>query len=96
MHMSLTKIDLIESIYNQTGMTRKECVRAVDSVFEIIKDEMNQGNDIMISGFGKWAVKSKKDRKGRNPQTGEAIIIEARKVVTFKTSTVLKKTINPE
>ena len=94
--MSLTKIDLIKSIYNQTGMTKKECVSAVDSVFEIIKGEMNQGNDIMISGFGKWEVKSKKDRKGRNPQTGEAIIIEARKVVTFKASTVLRKTINPE
>ena len=94
--MSLTKIDLIKSIYKQTGMYKKECVRAVDSVFEIIKEEMNQGNDIMISGFGKWAVKSKKDRKGRNPQTGEAIIIEARKVVTFKASSVLRNTLTSE
>ena len=94
--MSLAKIDLVESLYNQTGMSKKECVRAVDSVFEIIKDEMNQGNDIMISGFGKWAVKSKKDRKGRNPQTGEAIIIEARKVVTFKASSVLRNTLTSE
>jgi integration host factor subunit alpha len=94
--MSLTKIDLIASIYKQSGMSKKECVSVVDSVFEIMKDEMNKGNDIMISGFGKWKVKSKKDRKGRNPQTGEAIVIEARKVATFKASQVLSKTVNPE
>lgn len=69
-------------------------MNAVDSVFEIIKDELGKGKAVKISGFGKWTVKAKKKRKGRNPQTGEALTIDARKVVTFKPSQVLKATIN--
>jgi integration host factor subunit alpha len=89
--MSLTKIDIIESIYEQLGIPKKDCIRTVESLFDIIKDELEKGNDIMISGFGKWAVKAKKKRRGRNPQTKEQIILAARKVVTFKASQGLKK-----
>jgi integration host factor subunit alpha len=92
--MSLTKVDIIDSIYEKLGIPKKECIRIVESVFEIIKDDLYKGNDVMISGFGKWTVKAKKKRKGRNPQTGEELIIDARKVVTFRPSQVLKGTVN--
>ena len=88
--MSMTKIDIVESIYKKTSIQKKECADIVGSIFEIIKSEFAKGNDVMISGFGKWFVLKKKARKGRNPQTGEALMIAARKVVTFKPSTVLK------
>lgn len=92
--MSLTKVDIIDSIYEKLGIPKKDCVRIVESVFEIIKDDLDKGNDVMISGFGKWTVKAKKKRKGRNPQTGEELMIAARKVVTFRPSHVLKGTVN--
>jgi len=89
--MSMTKIDIIDSIYEKLGIPKKDCVRIVESVFDIIKDDLNNGNDVMISGFGKWTVKSKKERKGRNPQTGKEMRIHARKVVTFMPSQVLRR-----
>lgn len=89
--MSLTKIEIIDSVYENLGISKKESVTAVESLFEIIKDELGKGNDVMISGFGKWTVRAKKKRKGRNPQTGEALIIDARKVVTFKPSYRLRQ-----
>ena len=92
--MSLTKIDIIDSIYEKLGIPKKECVSIVESIFAIIKDDLDQGNDVMISGFGKWTVKTKKKRKGRNPQTGESLMIDARKVVTFKPSQVLRASVN--
>jgi len=93
--MSLTKIDIINSIYDEIGIPKKECVSIVESVFDIIKDELNHGNDVMISGFGKWTVKRKRERKGRNPKTGEALMIDARRVVTFKPSSVLRGIVSP-
>ena len=92
--MTVKKIDIIESAYEQLGIPRKDCVSIVDSLFAIIKDDLGKGNDVKISGFGKWMVKAKKKRKGRNPQTGEALTIDARRVVTFKPSTKLRDTIN--
>ncbi len=92
--MSLTKIDIIDSIYEKLGIPKKECVSIVESIFTIIKEDLDQGNDVMISGFGKWTVKAKKKRKGRNPQTGESLMIDARKVVTFKPSQVLRGAVN--
>jgi len=92
--MSLTKVDIIDSIYEKLGIPKKECIHIVESVFEIIKDDLDKGNDVMISGFGKWTVKAKKKRKGRNPQTGKELMIHARKVVTFRPSQVLKGTVN--
>lgn len=92
--MSLTKIDIIDSIYEKLGIPKKECASIVESIFAIIKDDLDQGNDVMISGFGKWTVKAKKKRKGRNPQTGDSLMIDARKVVTFKPSQVLRGAVN--
>ena len=89
--MSLTKIDIVNSIYDQLGISRKDCVDIVESIFEIIKDELDKGNSVKISGFGKWTVKSKKKRRGRNPQTGAELTIDARRVVKFRPSPVLTK-----
>jgi integration host factor subunit alpha len=92
--MSLTKIDITNSIREQFGIPKKECAGIVESLFDIIKDDLDKGNDVMISGFGKWTVKAKKARKGRNPKTGKAMTIDARKVVTFKSSYVLRNVVN--
>jgi len=92
--MSLTKMDIIESLYGHLGMPKKDCTRIVERFFDIIKGDLDKGNDVMISGFGKWTVKAKKERKGRNPQTGESMAIKARKVVTFKPSNVLRDAVN--
>ena len=92
--MSLTKIEIIESAYENLGIPKKDCIRIVDSFFEIIKDELSKGKAVMISGFGKWSVRAKKKRKGRNPQTGKELMLDARKVVLFKPSTVLRDAVN--
>ena len=84
--MALTKIEIVNSIYREIGFPKTECVQITESIFEIIKEELENGNSVMISGFGKWTVRSKRNRRGRNPQTGETIVINARKVVTFKPS----------
>ena len=92
--MSMTKVDIIDSINEKTSIQKNECARIIESLFEIIKSESAKGNDVNISGFGKWSVLKKKARKGRNPKTGEAMTITARKVVTFKPSAVLKNKVN--
>jgi integration host factor subunit alpha len=91
--MTLTKKGIIDSIYEKTGITKKECLSAVESTFEIIKQELESGKPVMISGFGKWLIRAKNPRKGRNPQTGDEITISGRKVVTFKSSLKFKKEI---
>jgi len=92
--MSLTKNNLVTVLNEQAGLSRKDCASAVDSTFDIMKAELERGNDVKISGFGKWTVKAKKERNGRNPQTGKGMAITARKVITFKTSPVLKGALN--
>jgi integration host factor subunit alpha len=92
--MTMTKIDIVESIYEKLSMPKKDCSRIIESVFDIIKSEFEKGSQVNISGFGKWSVKAKKKRKGRNPQTGESLTIDARKVVTFKPSAVLRAKVN--
>ena len=92
--MSMTKIDITESVCEKLGILKKESLHVVESVIDIIKEELAKGNEVMISGFGKWTVKAKKKRKGRNPQTGKEIMIDARKVITFKPSVVLRDKLN--
>lgn len=94
--MSLTKSDIVESVFEQLDIPKKECAHIVESFFEIIKDELGRGHDVMISGFGKWSVKAKRERKGRNPQTGRHITIDARRIATFKASTVLRDGLNSD
>jgi integration host factor subunit alpha len=89
--MAMTKKEIGMKINEEIGIPKKDCVKIVESLFEIIKNEMDKGNDVMISGFGKWTVKAKHERKGRNPQTGKEMMIDARKVVTFRPSHALRK-----
>lgn len=92
--MALTKIDLVGLIQEKIGLTKKECVTSVDSLFEIMKDELIRGNPVKISGFGKWTIMNKHARRGRNPKTGKSITIDARKVVSFKASNVVRRTLS--
>lgn len=92
--MPLTKRELIDSIYTELNIPRKKCMSIIDSIFEIMKDDLANGNDVMISGFGKWSVRGKRARKGINPQTGEDMMISARKVIAFRSSLNLREKIN--
>jgi integration host factor subunit alpha len=92
----MTKIDLVEKVSENLGVTKKESIDLVESVLNLIKETLESGEDLKISGFGKFIVKQKQDRKGRNPQTGETITIEARRIISFKPSTILKASINDE
>lgn len=90
----MTKADLVGKIQTTTGFTKKESADMLETVFSIMKTTLESGEKLKISGFGNFEVKQKADRRGRNPQTGEAITIEARRVLTFKPSTVLRDVIN--
>jgi len=90
----MTKADLVERIYEKVGFSKKEATDVVQSIFEIIKGRLEQGEKVKISGFGNFIVNTKRSRKGRNPQTGEEITIAGRTVLTFKASPVLKRIIN--
>jgi integration host factor subunit alpha len=92
--MALTKIEIVNMLNEHIGIPKVECTRIVESFFDIIKSELEKGSPVKISEFGKWTVNSKKARRGRNPQTGEDLTIEARKVVTFKASPVLRDAVN--
>jgi integration host factor subunit alpha len=92
----MTKADIFEKVQNSIGMTRKESAEMVEAVFAIMKSTLESGENLKISGFGNFEVKQKADRRGRNPQTGETITIEARRILTFKPSGILKYQINKE
>ena len=94
--MALTKMEIVNSIYRQIGIPKTECIQITESIFEIIKEELENGNSVMVSGFGKWTVKSKRKHNRRNPKTGEQIVIDARKVVTFKPSLSLRDELNAD
>jgi len=91
----MTKADIVEQVYEKLGgYTKKEAAELVEQVFDSIKDTLARGEKIKISGFGNFVVRSKRERTGRNPQTGEEIKITARSVLTFKPSQVLKNALN--
>ncbi|MDR3579961.1 MAG: integration host factor subunit alpha [Oryzomonas sp.] len=90
----MTKADIVERIMTSTGFSKMESFDMFELVFSIMKSTLENGEDIKISGFGKFEVKQKQGRRGRNPQTGEDLTIEARRVLTFKPSTILRKVIN--
>jgi integration host factor subunit alpha len=89
--MSLTKADIVERVYKEAGFSKKEAADLVDFVFKVIKDTLSKGEKVKISGFGNFSIRDKATRVGRNPQTGEAMDISARRVLTFKPSQVLKE-----
>ncbi len=90
----MTKADIIERVCETIDCTRSEAYDLVEDVFAVMKDTLVSGENLKISGFGNFEVNQKRDRKGRNPQTGETMIITARRVLTFKPSQILKQEIN--
>ena len=92
--MTLTKEKLITHLETQSGVGRQQSRQVVKKLLKIMKDTLSQGEDLLISGFGKFSVRHKTARRGRNPQTKESLILSARKVVVFKASGVLRKRIN--
>ena len=92
--MPLTKAQVIEEIRIRNGFTRKKSAETVETLLEIIKSTLASGEDVLISGFGKFCVKEKLERMGRNPATGEAMMLEPRRVVTFRCSGKLRDRIN--
>ncbi|PIP37007.1 MAG: integration host factor subunit alpha [Desulfobacterales bacterium CG07_land_8_20_14_0_80_52_14] len=91
--MALTKNDIVARIH-ELGFTKKKSVDTVESLLELIKNTLEKGEDVLISGFGKFCVKNKKERRGRNPATGSDLTLRGRKVVTFKCSGKLREKIN--
>jgi len=94
--MTMTKADLVKIICEKMGFALKESTEIVEQVFEIIKETLESGEKVKISGFGNFVIRQKRPRTGRNPQTGEKMVISGRRVVTFKPSLVLRKALKQE
>jgi integration host factor subunit alpha len=92
--MTLVKENLIQSLYDQAGLSKQQSKALVDNVFELIKKSLESSDDVLISGFGKFSVRSKAPRRGRNPSTREDLTLDARRVVMFKWSRLLRDKIN--
>jgi len=92
--MTVTKAQIVESVQNQTGFPRNRSLEIVETLLEILKRTLASGEDVLVSGFGKFCVREKKERKGRNPSTGDDMMLAPRKVVTFKCSGKLRDRIN--
>lgn len=90
----MTKADLVGAIQAASGMTKLEGGETLEALLELIKDTLEGGEEVKIAGFGKFSVKEKSDRRGRNPQTGEEITIKARRILTYQPSAMLKAKIN--
>ena len=94
--VTLTKSHLIDAIAEQNGFTQKQSSETVETILEIIKSTLASGEDVLISGFGKFCVKDKRERRGRNPATGGDMVLAPRRVVTFKCSGKLRDRVNGE
>lgn len=94
--MTLTKANIVDTVYSQTELTKKEASSYVNEVLELMKETLEDGEEIKVSGFGKFEVRKKDERVGRNPRTGDEILIPERKVLRFKVSQVLKDELNGE
>jgi integration host factor subunit alpha len=92
--MKLTKADIIEGIRKRNGFSKKKSTETIEALLEIIKNKLASGEDVLISGFGKFCVKQKEERRGRNPATGDDMMLSPRKVVTFKCSGKLRDRVN--
>jgi integration host factor subunit alpha len=92
--MALTKHAIVEQLQDQLGFPKNQSVDITESLLELIKSSLASGEDVLVSGFGKFCVKDKRERKGRNPATGEDAILPARRVVTFKCSGKLRNKVN--
>jgi integration host factor subunit alpha len=94
--MALTKHDIVETIQEELGLIRNKSLEVTESLLEIIKSTLASGEDVLVSGFGKFSVRKKGQRRGRNPATGNPIILPARRVVTFQCSGKLREKVNGE
>ena len=92
--MTVTKAQIVARVHEQIGFSKKETGEIVESIFEIIKSELERGQRVKVTGFGSFVVNGKEPRRGRNPQTGEQLIISGRRVLGFKPSAQLKKRMN--
>jgi len=93
--MKLTKIDIINEVYRENkNLNREQASEAVEAFLEILKNCLIDGSDVLISGFGKFNVREKRERKGRNPKTGESLMLDARRVVTFTATGKLRDRVN--
>ncbi len=92
--MTLTKADIAQKIANDCGFMKNEAAEVLEKLLDIMKKRLIAGEEVLVSGFGKWEVRSKKARQARNLQTGEQIVLDARRVVTWKYSAVLKRAVN--
>ena len=92
--MALTKADIVETVQTELGFTKHQSLELVESFLETIKSTLESGEDLLISGFGKFCVQDKSERRGRNPATGEDLMLRPRKVVTFKCSGRLREMVN--
>jgi len=90
----MTKAEIVERVYERVGFSKKEAADIVELVFDLMKETLENGEKIKVSGFGNFIVKEKRARRGRNPQTGEEIEIAPRRVLTFRPSQTLKKLLN--
>jgi integration host factor subunit alpha len=94
--MTLTKSQITDAIAEANGLTKKQSTETVETILKIIKSTLASGEDVLISGFGKFCIKDKRERKGRNPATGEDMMLRPRRVVTFKWSGKLRDRVNGE
>ncbi len=92
--MSLTKADIINTVHQELGFTKNQSIKLVEQLLEIIKSTLESGEDVLVSGLGKFCVKEKRERRGRNPATGGDLILRPRRVVTFKCSGRLREKVN--
>ena len=92
--MNLTKDDIVEAVAEQVGFSKKQSVELVETLLELIKKTLESGEDVLVSGFGKFRVREKKERRGRNPATGDKMMLRPRRVVTFHCSGKLRRKIN--
>ena len=92
--MTLTKADIVQAVQTETGFPRHQSTELVESLLETIKSKLESGEDVLVSGFGKFCVQAKRERRGRNPATGEDMMLAPRRVVTFKCSGRLRERVN--
>ncbi|MCD6534919.1 MAG: integration host factor subunit alpha [Deltaproteobacteria bacterium] len=91
----MTKADLIDTVCEENGFSKRESAKIVENMFDIIKETLENGENVKLSGFGSFNIQHKRARRGRNPQTGESMTISARRILSFKASNVLREKLNP-
>jgi integration host factor subunit alpha len=91
---TLTKAHIVENLFAENLFTKSESAQIIETLFELIKQSLEKGDDLLMTGFGKFCVREKTQRRGRNPQSGESMTLPPRKVVTFKCSWVLREKVN--